>query len=54
MKDGMFLEERGHQRIDEPMYVDQTLYENEGGIPKNEKRDYTQRVDTSKSKKRKK
>lgn len=44
----------GYQRIDEPMYVDQTLYENEGGIPKNEKRDYTQRVDTSKSKKRKK
>ena len=44
----------GYQRIDEPMYVDQTLYEDEGGIPKNEKRDYTQRVDTSKSKKRKK
>lgn len=44
----------GYQRIDGPMYVDQTLYEDEGGIPKNEKRDYTQRVDTSKSKKRKK
>lgn len=44
----------GYQRVDGPMYVDQTLYENEGGIPKNEKRDYTQRVDTSKSKKRKK
>lgn len=44
----------GYQRVDGPVYVDQTLYEDEGGIPKNEKRSAAERVDTSNAKKRKK
>lgn len=43
-----------YQRLDGPMYVDQTIYEDEGSIPKNEKRSTTERIDTSKAKKRKK